>query len=203
MRCVLSLLSLVLMAGCAPAPPEKPAQAAAPAPLHTFAFFVSDLQARDPRIADHIQADCGMVAIARVDRIPVDDELILPDLVVQYGDDGRELKRWSKSFSSEILAISGDDLYFGASPGGDAGPFRTTPSGEVEVAVPLATNLEANARFVTCPTALEAFADMALVSCYQTTDVAGRPLNLAWEAGCPTDANAATETNNGNPHAED
>ena len=75
--------------------------------------------------------------------------------------------------------------------GGDAGPFRTTPAGDVTVAVPLATNLEDNASFIACPESLPSFADMSLVSCYQTTDVAGRPLKLAWEAGCPTDALAA------------
>ena len=190
MRRVLSLFALAVLAGCAPAPVEKPA-AAAPAPLHAFAFFVSDLQARDPRIVEHIQSDCGMVAIARVPAIPVDDDLILPDVVVQYDEAGAEVQRWSKSYSSQILAISGDQMFFGASPGGDAGPFRTTPAGDVTVAVPLATNLEANASYVTCPDALPSFADMALVSCYETTDVAGRKLNLAWEAGCPTDALAA------------
>ncbi|MBW8369330.1 MAG: hypothetical protein K0M70_15935 [Arenimonas sp.] len=190
MRPILSLLAFpLLLAGCAPEPAATPAPAS-DAPLHTFAFFVSDLQARDARIADYAQADCGMVAIARVSRIPIDDDLILPDLVVQYDQDGGEIKRWAKSYSSEILAISGDDLFFGASPGGDAGPFRTTPTGEVAVAVPLASNLEANARYVACPEALPSFSDMSLVNCYQTTDVAGRPLNLAWEAGCPTDSAA-------------
>ncbi len=188
MRRVLSLLATpLLLAGCTPAPTETPAPIA---PLHTFSFFVSDLQARDARIADYLQGDCGMVAIARVSRIPIDDALILPDLVVQYDEAGGELRRWAKSFSSEILAISGDDLFFGASPGGDAGPFRTTPTGEVAVAVPLASNLEANARYVACPDSLHGFHDMSLVNCYQTTDVAGRPLNLAWEAGCPNDTPA-------------
>ena len=190
MRRVLPLFALAVLAGCAPAPVEKPA-AAAPAPLHAFAFFVSDLQARDPRIADIIQSDCGMVAIARVPAIPLDDPLILPDVVVQYDDAGAEVQRWAKSYSSQILAISGNEMYFGASPGGDAGPFRTTPAGDVTVAVPLASNLEDDARFVACPASLPSFADMALVSCYETADVAGRPLKLAWEAGCPKDAFAA------------
>jgi hypothetical protein len=190
MRRVLSLIALALLAGCAPTPQEQEA-AATPAPLHTFAFFVSDLQARDPRIAEIIQSDCGMVAIARVPAIPIDDPLILPDLVVQYDEAGGEVHRWAKSYSSQILAISGNEMFFGASPGGDAGPFRTTPAGDITVAVPLASNLEANASFVECPASLAAFADMSLVSCYETTDVAGRKINLAWEAGCPADAIAA------------
>ena len=189
MRRALVLIPVLLFAGCAPAPPE--AAPAGPPPLHAFAFFVSDLQARDARIADLVEADCGLVAIARVPSIPLDDPLILPDVVVQYDADGAELRRWSKSFSSEILAVSGDDLYFGSSPGGDAGPFRTTPTGAVELAVPLAANLEASARYVACPASLPSFSDMSLVSCYETADVAGRPLRLAWEAGCPKAALAA------------
>lgn len=192
MRPALPLLLLAALGGCAPAPSPNGAKApAAPPQLHAFAFFVSDLQARDPRVVEIIQSDCGMVAVARVPGIPIDDPLILPDLVVQYDDAGAEVQRWAKSYSSQILAISGKDLFFGASPGGDAGPFRTTPAGDVTLAVPLATNLEDNASFVACPASLPSFADMSLVSCYRTTDVAGRPLNLAWEAGCPTEALAA------------
>ena len=63
--------------------------------------------------------------------------------------------------------------------------------GAVHVAEPQAANLEANARYVTCPAALPSYPDMSLVACYETTDVAGRKLNLAWEAGCPSDALAA------------
>jgi hypothetical protein len=186
------LLLLAALAGCAPEPqapaPKAPAAAAT---LHAFTFFVSDLQARDPRVVDIIQSDCGMVAVTHVSAIPLDDPLILPDLVVQYDEAGAEVRRWAKSYSSQILAISGDQMFFGASPGGDAGPFRTTPAGDVTVAVPLATNLEANATYVACPASLQSFPDISLVSCYRTTDVAGRPINLAWEAGCPTDAFAA------------
>ena len=190
MRHVLPLLMLATLAGCAPAPAPVPASndakpAAARPKLHTFAFFVSDLQARDPRIVDYVQADCGMVAITRVPAIPIDDELIIPDLVVQFDEAGGELRRWAKSYSSEILAISGDDLYFGDSVGGDAGPFRTTPAGDVTVAVPLATNLEADASYIDCPASMDAFADMSMVTCYETNDVAGRKLRLAWEAACP------------------
>ncbi len=184
MRPAVLLPGLALLAGCAPAPAQKPADAPQ-APLHTFAFFVSDLEARDPRIADYVRSDCGMVAIASVHAIPTNDPLILPDRVVQYDEAGAELHRWSKSYSSQILAISGDQLYFGASPGGDAGPFRTNPAGDVVLAMPLASNLEDNATYVTCPASLASFPDMALVSCYETTDVAGRKLRLAWEAGCP------------------
>ncbi len=192
MRRVLPMLLLAALAGCAPAPSSTDAKPDAARPkLHAFAFFVSDLQARDPRITEIIQSDCGMVAIARVPSIPIDDPLILPDLVVQYDEAGAEMQRWAKSYSSQILAIAGDQMFFAASPGGDAGPFRTTPAGDVTVAVPLATNLEANASFVACPESLHSFADMSLVSCYRTTDVAGRPINLAWEAGCPQDALAA------------
>ena len=186
MRGALSLLLLAALAGCSPAPPAPVATAPAARPkLHALTFFVSDLQARDPRIAEVIQSDCGMVAVTRVPAIPVDDDLILPDIVVQYDDAGSEVHRWAKSYSSQILAISGNEMFFGASPGGDAGPFRTTPAGDVAVAVPLATNLEANASYVTCPDALPSFPNMELVSCYETTDVAGRKLRLAWEAGCP------------------
>lgn len=184
MRRALPLAALALLAGCAPAPAQLQAPAAR-APLHTFAFFVSDLQSRDPRIAEYIQSECGTVAITRVTAIPINDDLILPDVVVQYDEAGSEVQRWAKSYSSEILAIAGDQLYFGASPGGDAGPFRTTPSGDVTLAVPLATNLEANARYVECPATLPSFPDTSLLSCYETTDVAGRTLRLAWEAGCP------------------
>lgn len=192
MRPALALLMVAALAGCAPAPaprdaaaPAAPAASAAPPKLHAFTFFVSDLQVRDPRIVEYIQSDCGTVAITRVPAIPIDDPLIRPDLVVQYDESGAELRRWAKSYSSQILAISGDEMFFGASAGGDVGPFRTTPAGGVTVAVPLASNLEANASYVTCPDALPTFPDMSLVSCYETTDVAGRKLHLAWEAGCP------------------
>jgi hypothetical protein len=200
MRPALPLLLVAALAACAPATSPAPASEPVPSPvgttdkspslaavpkLHAFTFFVSDLQSRDPRIVEYIQSDCGTVAITHVKAIPVDDDLILPDIVVQYDETGAEVHRWSKSYSSQVLAISGDQMFFGASPGGDPGPFRTTPAGDVTVAVPLATNLEAGASYVNCPAALASFPDMSLVSCYETTDVAGRKLNLAWEAGCP------------------
>jgi len=186
MRRLAALPLLAGLAACAPTPPAGEAPAAkANAALHAFTFFVGDVEARDPRITDFIQADCGVVALARVPGIPLGDALLRPDLVVQYDENDAVVHRWGKSYSSEILAIAGDQLFFGASPGGDAGPFRTSPAGDVTVAVPLAANLEANSSVIPCPAALPGFPDMALVTCYETTDMAGRKLRLAWEAGCP------------------
>ena len=82
-------------------------------------------------------------------------------------------------------AIQGDDLYFGASPGGAKGPFRTSPAGDVVLATPLSTGLSERAELMACPAALPSFPDMSLVVCYAAQDAGGRPLNLAWDAGCP------------------
>ena len=55
MRPALPLLLLAALGGCAPAPSPTGAKApAAPPQLHAFAFFVSDLQARDPRVVEII-----------------------------------------------------------------------------------------------------------------------------------------------------
>ncbi|TNJ33682.1 hypothetical protein [Arenimonas terrae] len=184
MRLALPLLLAAATAACSPA--SAPGDAAAAAPVaHTFAFFAADPDSRDPRIIDWVAGDCSEVALARVSRMPADDAVLKPDIVVEFGDDGSERRRWLKPYSAEILAIQGDDLYFGASPGGAKGPFRTSPAGEVVLATPLSTGLSERAELMSCPDTLPSFPDMSLVVCYAAQDAGGRPLNLAWDAGCP------------------
>jgi hypothetical protein len=182
-------IACLLAAGCTEAPASGRVDASKPAGAehsYPFAVFTTDPDSRDPRILDWIEADCANVALVALARMPVDDPLLRPDRVVEFDAAGRELRRWHKPYSAEILAIQGDDLYFGASPGGAKGPFRTNPAGEITPAVPLTASLSEQAELVDCPAALAAFPDdMSLVTCYRASDSAGRPLLLAWEAGCP------------------
>ena len=182
-------LACLLAAACSDSPASGRVDARTPAGAearYPLAVFVSDPDSRDPRILGWLEADCATVALVALDRMPVDDPLLRPDRVVQFDEAGRELRRWHKPYSAEILAIQGDDLYFGASPGGAKGPFRTNPAGELTPSVPLATGLSASATITDCPARLEAFPDdMSLVTCYRASDGAGRPILLAWEAGCP------------------
>jgi hypothetical protein len=184
MRTLFPLALLACIAGCSRGDAMADAPAAAAVP-HRFAVFDTDPGIRDPRVIDWIETDCRDVALVALPRLPINDSVLKPDLVVEFDQDGRERRRWAKPFSAEILSIQGDDLYFGASPRGDKGPFRTTPAGDMVLAAPLSTHLTRDAELITCPTSLSAFPDLSLVVCYQAKDAAGHPIRLAWEAGCP------------------
>ena len=104
--------------------------------------------------------------------------------VALFDADGRELHRWAKPYSAEILTIQGDELFFGAGVGGAKGPFRTDTEGNVFPAAPLVRNLTETTEYLDCPETLTGFDDRSLVVCHLATDAAGRPRRLAWETGC-------------------
>jgi hypothetical protein len=76
---------------------------------------------------------CGAVAVARVARMPAYDRrgALQPDLVVEYGADRRELRRWSAPIDGNVWAVRRDevliklgDRYYWIGTDGRIGPTR-------------------------------------------------------------------------------
>ena len=197
-----ALLALALSA-CAPADGAPGAQAAAPDAAeadawpatraadaattptgrYEFAFLVRDAHREDARITAWTDDDCGLVALARVDAMPLDDPQLRADLVVEFAADGAELQRWAKPYGAEILGLSGNRLVFGEGSSEARRAWWADARGAVGDAETVSRALGDDARAIECP-ALEATAGVDALQCYEITDQAGLRRRLAWEGAC-------------------
>lgn len=170
----------------APATPAStPVPAATPtAPAPTFEFVFSSQstdEAKDPRILGWEDSPCGMGPRARIDRMPIDDRVLLPDWVVEF-DDAGERKRWGIPYEAEVLGLEGNMLKFRVH--GHAHAYWTDPQGRIGTLAGDPDGLpELQAPTVDCPT-LPTFGASAYVYCSAVVDDARRTRRLAWEGPC-------------------
>ena len=172
----------------AAAGPAAPRAGAAPAEASTatgryeFAFLARDPGRVDARITDWVEDACGLLALARVDVMPLDDPQLRADLVIEFAADGAELQRWAKPYGAEILGLSGNRLVFGQGTSDARQAWWTDVRGGIGDAGGLAGGLGGDARAIDCPTLDAAAADT--LQCYEITDQAGLRRRLAWEGAC-------------------
>jgi hypothetical protein len=173
-------------ADAAPAPqPAAGAPVADGVTTHQFWFSSLAPGADDPRIVGWIDDPCGMTPVAVVETMPLDDPSLLPDFVVEFDAAGKELQRWGKPYSAEILTIAGDELLFRANHDGAGDKdFRTDTTGRLVVLTQsVESTLSASAAPVACPE-LPVFQGSDFVQCYEVADADGRKRLLAWEGAC-------------------
>jgi hypothetical protein len=174
-----------------PASSDPPATAATIAtttsatPTATFEFVFSSQsteEAKDPRIQSWEDSPCGMGPRAKVDHMPIDDPVLLPDWVVEFDATGRERKRWGKPYEAEIIGLEGNLLKFRVH--GHAQAYWTDPEGRIGT---LAGDTQAFPELQTapldCPT-LPTFETSAYLFCWTVVDEAQRKRTLAWEGPC-------------------
>ena len=203
----LAVFALVAAGGCAApaseggiAPPTADASAptaapaspgASPAAEYVFGFVERQPEVDDPRMVDWVGDECGVLVMARVSTMPVDDPFLRPDYVVEFAEDGAELRRWAKPYGAEIIAIAGERLHFRADHEGTRRLFWTRPDGAVGViddrlanpAAAPAPTFGADAETLDCP-ALPVFSDAGSVQCARIRDGAGDLRRVAWEGAC-------------------
>jgi hypothetical protein len=105
----------------------------AAAPRHEMRFWYEDqAAARRAGASAFEEHPCGAVAIVRVERMPVPARpgALEPELVVEYGEGGRELRRWSAPVDGSVWAVRGDEVLINLAGGyywiGTDGGFRRT-----------------------------------------------------------------------------
>jgi hypothetical protein len=87
--------------------------APAAAPRHEMRFWYDDEAAARRAGARAFEAHpCGSVAVAAVERMPPHGGggALEGDLVVEYGADGREARRWSAPVDGAVWAVRGEEL---------------------------------------------------------------------------------------------
>jgi hypothetical protein len=178
--------------------PQAPAEAVAPAPAaqpttttesaapaRTFDFVFSSQsadEAKDPRILAWEDSPCGMGPRARIERMPIDDPVLLPDWVVEFDESGKERRRWGTPYEAEVLGLDGDLLRFRVH--GHAQAYWTDPQGRIGTLAGGADALpELQAPTIDCP-ALPTFPESAYLYCSLVTDTTQRQRRLAWEGPC-------------------
>lgn len=173
------------MPQAAAASPSAPTSANASTHAPTFDFVFSTRRgedAKDPRILSWEDSPCGVGPLARVDRMPIDDPVLLPDRVVEFDDGGKERKRWGKPYEAEVLGLEGDRLMFRVH--GHAHAYWTDPQGRIgTLAGDAGARPERQAPIVDCP-ALPSFGESAYLYCSAIVDDAQRTRRLAWEGPC-------------------
>lgn len=136
---------------------------------------------RDPRVLQWSEHPCGATPYARVRAMPLDDGLLLADDVIEFGDGGKELRRWSKPFEAEVTAIDGERLRLRVLDGNGAEQVLwTDPAGALAAAQ---NAVAAEPRLLDCPS-LKAFADSDYLQCYEYVDAGGGKRKLAYEGVC-------------------
>ncbi len=169
-----------------PLPEPSPVASAEPAASYEFAFTSTHPDGKegdDPRILRWEDGPCGGTPIARVSRMPLSDPALLPDDVVEFDDNGKELKRWGKPYEAEVVGLEGDLLRFRTNSDRPRA-FWTDLQGRIgTIAGDAAKIPDLDAPTFDCPT-LPTFADSDYTYCSQVTDTAGRARKLAWEAPC-------------------
>lgn len=172
-----------------PAPPKvesAPAATARPAPdaAHVFTFMTrSEDVPADPRILRTQDSPCGPLVQARVADMPLNDPVLLADLVVEFTSGGSELQRWGKPNEAELVGLDGERLLFAAgaerywtTPDGDIGRLGAINSGE-------GTDILTQQAMFACP-ALPGFGDSDSVQCFRIGDAAGQTRLIALEGVC-------------------
>ncbi|WP_394541284.1 hypothetical protein PRJ39_12970 [Lysobacter enzymogenes] len=177
----------------APAAPAVSATTAAPAPIaaaatatppYRFAFAAKhDKRSKDPRVVDWGEDGCGSYPVAEVESIPLHDAWLLPDWVVEFDDQGREIARWGRPMAAELVALDGPRLRFRVDGHGQKGEFATDADGALQPLSASGGSLYANARQIECPR-LPTFAESDYAQCFVVKDAAGAERRLAWEAPC-------------------
>ena len=135
------------------------------------------------RVSAWVEDDCGLVAVARVDAMPLDDPQLQPDLVIEFAADGAEVQRWAKPYGAEILGLSGNRLVFGEGSADARQAWWTDARGGIGDSGDIAGGLGEDARALECP-ALDAAESADALQCYEITDQAGLRRRLAWEGAC-------------------
>lgn len=136
---------------------------------------------RDPRVLQWSEHPCGATPYARVRAMPLGDGLLLADDVIEFGDGGKELRRWSKPFEADVIAVDGDRMRLRVLDGnGVEQVLWADPAGALAVAQDAAA---AEPRSLDCPT-LKAFADSDYLQCYEYVDAGGAKRRLAYEGVC-------------------
>jgi hypothetical protein len=83
------------------------------APTHDMRFWYADkAAARRAGARGFEDHPCGAVAVARVARMPAYTRhgALEPELIVEYGAGGRELRRWSAPVDGAVWAVRGDEV---------------------------------------------------------------------------------------------
>ena len=162
---------------------DAPTGAVAASGRYEFAFLARDPERDDARITAWVEDECGLVAVARVDTMPLDDPQLRPDLVIEFAADGTEVQRWAKPWGAEILGLSGNRLVFGEGAAEARQAWWTDARGGIGDSEDIAGGLGEDARAIDCP-ALPGTADASALQCYEITDQAGLRRRLAWEGAC-------------------
>lgn len=154
-------------------------------PAQSFEFVFSSQsadEAKDPRILGWEDSPCGMGPRARVERMPIDDPVLLPDWVVEFDETGKERRRWGMPYEAAVLGLDGNLLRFRVH--GYAHAFWTDPQGRIGTLAGGADALpELQAPTIDCPS-LPTFTESSYLYCSLVTDTTQRQRRLAWEGPC-------------------
>jgi hypothetical protein len=202
-RRALSVLLLTLLASpaCGTADPEKnatePDEAAAATVDPLAVAAAAELEAERhreglllpfwPRTGaatdgfDLHEHPCGESLLTRVRAIPLDDPVIEPELVIEYDEDGMELRRWFIPIDRNVDGLDGEVLMVPLfrREGREPAQLRIRPDGGFIVAPPVEP---AEPEFVPCPT-LEAFTGSDYRVCFRFRE-GGRDRYLTMELPC-------------------
>jgi hypothetical protein len=211
--CLLSCMLLACKQNSAPAPetnspasapevvavdaPEITASESTEKAIYQFAFTVDmrnktfeEKTKADPRFVEWEDSPCGESPVMKVSAMPLQDDLITPDFVLEFDESGKEINRWGKPYNAPIGDLSGDEIRFlgnDYNKRDEANIYATNSQGTIRLvssAQDITSNIESGKK-ISCPVFDVFGKDAPYLQCFEVLDPSSnKTRRIAFEAAC-------------------
>jgi hypothetical protein len=161
--------------------------------VFTFAFTTTDeVKAEaDARFAGWEDSPCGPSPLMKLSDMPLQDEVVIPDFVIEFDNAGKEINRWGKPYNSSIIDLKADHISFtGLNTNGEIVTYSTDSHGNIKRLTDNSTDTSksniSNGKSIQCPVLEDPFGkDSAYLQCIEVIDPSNnKTRKIAFESAC-------------------
>jgi hypothetical protein len=170
------------------AAPSEPAPVTAESFSFPFTAVDTTKAEADPRFVKWEESPCGTSPVMKLSDMPLNDDIIKPDFVLEFDNAGKEINRWGKPYNSEMGYLKEDHISFmHSNDAGEALEYSTDSHGNIKLETS-ANKTESNiakGKSIKCPV-FEVFGkDSGYLQCFEVIDPSNnKTRRIAFEAAC-------------------
>jgi hypothetical protein len=144
----------------------------------------------DPRFVEWEESPCGESPVMKVSAMPLQDDLIAPDFILEFDESGKEINRWGKPYNAPIGDLNGDEITFlgnDYNKRDEANIYATNSQGTIRLvssAQDITSNIEGGKK-ISCPVFDVFGKDAPYLQCFEVLDPSNnKTRRIAFEAAC-------------------